>query len=169
MAGARGMLLTLALLATPLAQAQTFSLQVENDSLAYLVLRTDSTTDRWRLTFPVYQMCVGDVDGDGSKDAMVGVVKSTRFDPKLARRLFIFKNHKGRIRTLWMGSQLGGILHDFKFANGRVVSLQATTDGKYVVLEHEWRKFGLGAYRFIAKGVPYEDALEAFNALQPDD
>lgn len=159
------MLLGLAMLLGTLAQAQTFSLQVENDSLAYLVLRTDSTTDRWRLAFPVYQMCTGDVDGDGQEDALVGVVKSTRFDKKTARRLFIFKNHKGHIRPLWMGSQLGGILHDFKIVNGRVFTLQATTDEQYVVLEHVWRKFGLGAQRFIVKGVPHEEALQVFEHL----
>ena len=159
------MLLGLAMWLGTLAQAQTFSLQVENDSLAYLVLRTDSTTDRWRLAFPVYQMCTGDVDDDGQQDALVGVVKSTRFDKKAARRLFIFKNHKGHIRPLWMGSQLGGILHDFKIVNGRVFTLQATTDGQYVVLEHVWRKFGLGAQRFIVKGVPHEEALQVFEHL----
>ena len=159
------MLLGLAMWLGTLAQAQTFSLQVENDSLAYLVLRTDSTTDRWRLAFPVYQICTGDVDGDGQEDALVGVVKSTRFDKKTARRLFIFKNHKGHIRPLWMGSQLGGILHDFKIDNGRVFTLQATTDGQYVVLEHVWRKFGLGAQRFIVKGVPHEEALQVFEHL----
>ena len=106
-----------------LAHAQTFSLQVENDSLAYLILRTDSTTDRWRLAFPVYQMCTGDVDDDGQQDALVGVVKSTRF------------------------------------------TLQATTDGRYVVLEHVWRNFGLGAQRFVVKGVPHEEALRVFDNL----
>ena len=165
MATARRMLLGLAMWLGTLAQAQTFSLQVENDSLAYLVLRTDSTTDRWRLAFPVYQICTGDVDGDGQEDALVGVVKSTRFDKKTARRLFIFKNQKGHIRPLWMGSQLGGILHDFKIVNGRVFTLQATTDGQYVVLEHVWRKFGLGAQRFIVKGVPHEEALQVFEHL----
>ncbi|MBO4658988.1 MAG: hypothetical protein J5637_05145 [Prevotella sp.] len=160
---ARSMLLGIVAALCMTAQAQTFSLQVENDSLAYLVLTTDSTTDRWRLTFPVYRLCVGDVDGDGSDDAMVGVVKTTRFDNRMARRLFIFKNHKGRIRPLWMGSQLGGILHDFKFTDGHVVSLQATTDGLYVVLEHVWRKFGLGAHRFLAKGVTREEALAIFD------
>ncbi len=159
------MLLGLAMWLGTLAQAQTFSLQVENDSLTYLVLRTDSTTDRWRLAFPVYQICTGDVDGDGQEEALVGVVKSTRFDKKTARRLFIFKNHKGHIRPLWMGSQLGGILHDFKIVNGRVFTLQATTDGQYVVLEHVWRKFGLGAQRFIVKGVPHEEALQVFEHL----
>ena len=147
-----------------LAGAQTYSLETVNDSLSYLLLTTEKGTDRWRLTFPVYQMAVGDVDGDGSEDVLVGVVKTTRFDPVMARRLFIFKNHHGRIRALWMGSRLGGILEDFRFRNGHVVTLQSTTDGRYVVLEHEWRKFGLGALRFLASGVSREEALAAFNS-----
>jgi hypothetical protein len=62
-----------------------------------------------------------------------------------------------------MGSRLGGILHDFRFVDGHVVSLQATTDGRYVVLEHEWRKFGLGARRFLAKGVSLDEAMAVFD------
>ena len=45
--------------------AQRFSLETKGDSLSYLVLTTDSTTDRHRLPFPVYRFCTGDVDGDG--------------------------------------------------------------------------------------------------------
>ena len=143
--------------------AQRFSLETKGDSLSYLVLTTDSTTDRHRLPFPVYRFCTGDVDGDGNIDAMVGVVKTTRFDPVMAKRIFIFKNHRGRIRALWMGSRLGGILEDFLFsADGHVVSLQSTTDGRYAVLEHEWRKFGLGALRFLARGVARDEALACF-------
>lgn len=143
--------------------AQQFALQTVSDSLHYLLLTTDSTTDRHRLPFPVYQFDTGDVDGDGSVDALVGVVKSTRFHPVVAKRLFIFKNHHGRIRALWMGSRLGGILEDFRFSrSGHVVTLQTTTDDRYVVLEHEWRQFGLGARRFLARGVSREEALAVF-------
>jgi hypothetical protein len=142
--------------------AQTFSMESASDSLSYLVLTTDSTTDRHRLPWKVYQMCTGDVDGDGSVDALVGVVKTTRFDPTVAKRLFIFKNYKGRIRALWMGSRLGGILEDFRFSHGRVITLQSTTDGRYAVVEHVWRKFGLGFSRFVIENASREDALTAF-------
>ena len=60
-----------------------FTLKKEHDSLYWL--------NDWRLPYPVYQFQTGDVDGDGRADAMVGVVKSTRFYPEKARRLFIFK------------------------------------------------------------------------------
>lgn len=159
----RLMMLLMMCLWTILTMAQRFTLETVNDTLSYLVLTTDSTTDRHRLPFKVYQFCTGDVDGDGSEDALIGVEKTTRFDPVMARRLFIFKNHRGRIRALWMGSRLGGILRDFCFADGHVRTLQATTDGRYVVLEHEWRKFGLGARRFLAANVSHEAALSVFN------
>lgn len=158
-----GWLVVLLLACAACARAQRFTVETVSDSLSFLVLTTDSTTDRHRLPFPVYRFCTGDVDGDGSEDALVGVVKTTRFDPVMAKRLFIFKNYHGRIRALWMGSRLGGILEDFRFSSdGHVVTLQSTTDGRYVVLEHEWRRFGLGALRFLARGVSLEDALSVF-------
>ena len=147
-------------------QAQEFILEQKNDTLSYLVLHNGSSSYRWALKFPVYQFCTGDVDGDGVEDALVGVIKTTRFDPQVARRLFIFKNYKGKIRALWMGSHLGGILEDFRFVDGRVFTLQSTTDGKYVVLRHQWRKFGLGADEFLVKGVSREEALEVFEELK---
>lgn len=143
--------------------AQTYTLETVNDTLHYLVLHEEARTDRWRIAFPVYRMCEGDVNGDGTTEALVGVVKSTRFDKNVARRLFIFKNYHGHIRAMWMGSQLGGILQDFRFANGKVITLQSDANGQYAVLEHEWRDFGLGAKRFIAKNVTEEEAQKYFN------
>ncbi len=144
------------------ASAQIFSMEKVNHSLSYLILTTDSTIDRWRLPFPVYQFCVGDVDHDGNDDALVGVEKTTRFDSEIKKRLFIFKNYKGRIRALWMGSQLGGILEDFRVVDNHVVSLQTANDGKYAVLQHEWRKFGLGFKRFLISNVSREEAEKFF-------
>ena len=76
-------------------RAQAFGLQQENDSLYWLTATGGNKADGWRLTYPVYQFQTGDVDGDGSEDAMVGVIKGTRFYPQKARRLFIFKQIDG--------------------------------------------------------------------------
>ena len=60
-----------------------FTLKKTNDSLYWI--------NDFRLPYPVYQFQTGDVDGDGNIDAMVGVIKSTRFYSTKSRRIFIFK------------------------------------------------------------------------------
>lgn len=139
-----------------------FSLEQKNDTLSILTLRTDTTCDRWELPYSVYQFATGDVDGDGSIDAMVGVIKTTRYFKEKGRRLFIFKNYEGLVRPLWMGSKLGGILEDFRFIDGKIRSLECTTDGKYVVAEYRWDHFGMGFERFLLKNVTKEEAVECF-------
>jgi hypothetical protein len=140
-----------------------FALEQKNDTIAMVTLRTDSTYDHWTLPYPVYRFDTGDVDGDGSIDAMVGVIKSTRFHPEKGRRLFIFKNYHGLVRPLWMGSKLGGILDDFRFINGVIRSLELTADGRYVVAEYRWHHFGMDFERFLAKNVNRQEALNIFN------
>ena len=144
------------------AFGQEFSLEQKNDTLSFLTLKTDSTCDRWELPYPVYQFCTGDVDGNGSTDAMVGVVKSTRYYKEKGRRIFIFKNYNGYVRPLWMGSKLGGILEDFRFKDGLIRSLETTKDGKYVVAEYRWAHFGMGFERFLIKNVTREEAISIF-------
>ena len=111
----------------------------------------------------MYRFCTGDVDGDGSEDALVGVVKSTRYHKEIGRRLFIFHLVNGKARPLWMGSKLGGILQDFRFVDGFVRSLETTADGRYVVAEYRWDDFGLVFERFLVKNVDKETALSTFD------
>ena len=149
---------------TPLSECPQgqFSLQRKSDSLAILTLTTDSTSSQWTITEPVYRFCTGDVDGDGSVDAMVGVVRKTRYFREEGHRIWIFKNYHGLIRPLWMGSRLGGILQDFRFTDGKIRSLESTTDGKFVVAEYRWAHFGMGFERFLAKNVCRDEAIVIF-------
>ena len=171
-------------------RAQAFELRQENDSLYWLTATGGNKADGWRLAYPVYQFQTGDVNGDGSEDAMVGVIKKTRFYP-LGKRLFIFKqidgtNKKGepckKVRPLWLGSKLGGILEDFRFvapagtadtahtsdsANGdsmgRIRALESTADSLYVVSDYKWSGFGMKFERHIIKGVDKETATKYLN------
>ena len=150
------LLLLLFFTTTASGQSRLFSLSRTNDSLYHL--------NEWRIGYPVYRFDVGDVDGDGTDDALVGVVKSTRFYPEKARRIFIFHLVDGKVRPLWMGSKLGGILEDFRYTKGGIVrSLETTTDGKYVVAEYRWQGFGLRFERFVVKNTDKENALKYFN------
>ena len=140
---------------TAIATRGNFTLRKVHDSLYWL--------NDWKLPYPVYQFQTGDVNGDGSEDAMVGVIKSTRFYPEKARRLFIFKQVNGKPRALWMGSKLGGILEDFRFVDGKIRALESTTDSLYVVSDYKWDRFGMAFDQFIIKGVDQETAIKTFS------
>lgn len=142
------------------ARAQQFHLERHTDSLSVLCLGDD----RWMLRYPVYQFQTGDVDGDGSVDALVGVVKTTRYDSVCARRLFIFKGKRGKVRPLWMGSRLGGRLEDFRFVDGRVRSLEYGREGHYAVAEYEWQGFGLGFVRYLLREATADEARRRFES-----
>ena len=163
----------------------TFSLETLHDSLSWLCLRTaeregcgpagnsgrpagPKTVARWRLDYPVYRLATGDLDGDGKDEALVGVIRPTRFYPQPERRLFIFKQVNGKIRPMWMGSRLGGILCDFRFASPYVRTLQSTTDGKYVVADYTWDDFGLAFARFLTGAVSRKEAMEKFTSGSPE-
>ena len=143
-------------------EAQTFTLQRQTDSLYVLTLTTDSTRDQWRLPYPVYRMETGDVDGNGTIEALVGVIKPTRFYPEMGRRLFIFKNYEGLVRPMWLGSKLGGTLQDFHFRNGCVRSLETNAKGEYTVVEYRWSGFGVAFERYLIRNVSESKAREVF-------
>ncbi len=159
-------------------ESQGYELRKEHDSLYWLRATGGRKADEWRLPYPVYQFQTGDVDGDGSMDAMVGVIKKTRFYP-LGKRLFIFKQidakatasmHRRKlVRPLWLGSKLGGNLEDFRYVApadgdslGRIRALESTTDSLFAVSDYKWSGFGMKFDHLIIKGVDKETALKHF-------
>ena len=139
-----------------------FTLERKTDSLYVLTLTTDSTHYEWKLPYPVYRMETGDVDGNGTTEALVGVIKSTRFYPEGGRRLFVFKNYEGLVRPMWLGSKLGGTLQDFRFCNGLVRSLESNAKGEYSVAEYRWSGFGFAFERYLIRNVDEVKARETF-------
>jgi hypothetical protein len=130
-----------------------------------LQLETD-IIDYWDLPYPIYQFQTGDVNNDGHVDAIVGVTKITRFDSTLSNRIFIFKNYKGYVRPLWLGSRLSYPIIDFKFRENQkansVISLEQQSEYKYLVNEYKWYKFGLQYQSTIANQLDYEIAIKVF-------
>ena len=144
------------------SEAQTFSLERQTDSLYVLTLMTDSTRNQWQLPYPVYRMETGDVDDNGTIEALVGVIKPTRFYPEMGRRLFIFKNYEGLVRPMWLGSKLGGTLQDFHFRNGVVRSLETNARGEYTVAEYRWGGFGPKFERYLVRNTDETSARAIF-------
>ena len=141
-----------------------FVLEKVNDTLYNVVLETDSSRDVWELRHPVYRFCTGDIDGDSVVDAIVGVEKTTRFDPVVRRRVFMFRNVGGKIRPLWLGSRLGHAVVDFNVlkVNGetRLRSVEEEADGKFLVAEYCWGSFGVKFIRYICRDFEFDESME---------
>ena len=151
------------------AQQEGFMLTTENDSLHYVIYRSSEGVDRWKIPYPVYQFHVGDIDNNGIDEALVGVIKQTRFFP-LGRRIFIFKVFRNKVRPLWMGSRIGDPLLDFRIVEVegrhllRCLGQSETTQPLYTVADFCTKKFGVQFVRYRAKEVSYDQALQAFKA-----
>ena len=143
--------------------AQRYALRRVSETENYLQLKTGSTTNEWSLPYPVYQLQCGDVDGDGKEDAIVGVIKGSRFFPEVNKRMFIFKNVKGKIRPMWLGSKLGGLLQDFRLIDGIIRSIETSGDNRWFVAEWQWDDFGPAFIRFLIKDTDEHTARETFN------
>ncbi len=133
------------------AHAQHFDIVHKSDSLWVLTLSNDSgaVTGTWQLPYPVYRFATGDIDGDGSTDAVVGVFKASRYFPTASRRVFIFKNFCGHVRPLWLGSRLGGDLVDFAVVGSAIRAIEQTSQG-YAVSNYTWSGFGMGYHSLVA-------------------
>ena len=164
--------LILVCLIAHVAWGQTFCLVQQGDSFASLVLESDGGRDIWKLPYPTYAFATADIDGDGSTDALVGVIKPTRFDPRTEPRLFVFRNVHGRIRPLWLGSRLCGQLHNFRAAPQHSTPRRAATDiltlerdrhGTWFVGRYAWQSFGFTQVSTLITNASRQAAETVFN------
>ncbi len=129
--------------------------------------------DEWKLPYPVYNFQIADADNDGQGDIWVGVIKETRFDKNLRKRLFLFKIIEGKIRPLWLGSRMSKPLVDFAPAylidslnenNKKCIirTIEQEKNGKFLVANYQWQKFGI---EFINYEIREIDSLGARNFL----
>jgi hypothetical protein len=124
-------------------------------------------TNSWPLKYDVFNIDTGDINNDNSTDILVGVIKSTRFDPVSRKRLFIFKLFEGYIRPLWLGSRVSQPLVDFKFINdypeGKIRTIESEKDGSCLVAEYHWIGFGLGFMHYLAREISIQTAYKILN------
>ncbi len=147
------------------AQTDTFALERVCDTLHVLRLGDSG----WPLPFPVYRFETADVNGDGSTDAIVGVIKSTRYDPVVRRRVFVFKNYRGHVRPLWLGSRLGQPVVDFRFMarDGVLRVLETERSGLFLVAEYRWRAFGMEFVRYLGREMTEENGRRLLDPPRP--
>lgn len=130
----------------------TIRLAEQSDTLSVIEYWVeDSLLSTWKLKYPVYQFCCGDMTGDDIPEIAVGVVKTTKYSQVMARRLFLFKLfNEELIRPLWLSSRVAHRLVDFTIEpDGRVRTSEVKADGTPVSVRYERRGFGLKFVEYI--------------------
>jgi len=125
------------------------------------------TVSTWRLNYPVYQFDCADITNDGLPEIAVGVIKPTRFDPIVRKRLFLFKLYDTcYVRPLWLGSKVSFPLVDFRLMdtkNGqRIRTIEQESENQFVVAEYCYKTFGLEWICYIKRGITKQKAETLF-------
>jgi hypothetical protein len=122
----------------------------------------------WKINYKTYRFDCADVDGDGTDDILLGVIKVTRFDTVKRKRIFIFKLVEGCIRPLWLGSKVSQPLEDFKVikdgAKNVVRTIEVEENGNFLVAEYKWKGFGLTFIRYRGRNLNTNAANNLFNS-----
>ena len=128
-----------------------------------LIDHAGKTTDQIIFRYTPYALDVADVNRDGKTDVLVGLIKSTEFDPIERKRLFILRIDDTQLRPLWLGSKVCQDLINFKALEGGFVqTLEKTQKGNYAIGLYEWQGFGLTLINYIHNEIQYADASKIF-------
>ena len=106
---------------------------------------------------------VGDVEGDGSPEAIVALRKKARFDPVLENRLHVYAIEDGQCVPLWRGTRLAGRFERIAVDGDRVLALERVRAGRRVAW-YRWHGFGYLRERTLwqGRGLPTGKLLAMF-------
>jgi len=96
-----------------------------------------------------WKLCIVDIDGDGSKEILVGVYKKSLHDPIMAKRLFIYKWNGKRLLPFWLSSRLTRRFTDFTAADidkdgkAEVFALEVGSNNTHRISMYKIAPFGM--------------------------
>lgn len=140
------------------------SLKASSDSTYILQMNVNGELhSEWPLNYPVYRFDYGDITNNGIPEIAVGVIKSTRFDPKPAKRLFLFRiTDEYYIRPLWLGSRVSQPLVDFCISDEKdsayIRTIEREQSGKFMVARYYWKGFGIAFNDYVEREITEDKA-----------
>jgi len=131
-----------------------------------LVLAGPGGTQRTTLPYPVHSLELGDLDGDGSVDVLVGVTKSNRHDPAMRRRIQVWTRGEDRLKPVWLGTKLVAELRECRIVarpGGRrdLLSLETRGNG-WLTARLKWSGFGFVTDSMLVDGADSSRAAAAW-------
>lgn len=131
-----------------------------------LALSGPGGTQRTTMPHPVHSLELGDLDGDGNVDVLVGVTKSNRHDPEMRRRIQVWTRGEDRLRPVWLGTKLVAELRECRIAarqDGRKDLFSLETRGKdWLVARLKWSGFGFVMDSTLVDGADSSRATAAW-------
>jgi hypothetical protein len=94
---------------------------------------------------------VGDVEGDGSPEAVVALRKRAKFDPVVENRLHVYAIEDGQCVPVWRGTRLAGRFERIAVDGDRVLALERTGRGRRVAW-YRWHGFGYRLEKTLWQG-----------------
>ena len=144
-------------------------IQKESDSLYHIVkINEHNDSTFWELPYPVYQCKYADINHDGQKEVIVGVIKPTRMDSISRKRIFVFKHIEDYIRPLWLGSRFGMPVEDFNVSSEgpeRLLVMEIEKEKNFAVAVYEWDRFGFKFIKYEKRNGSFSQANSLIHEL----
>ncbi len=119
---------------------------------------TGCVLDKLMFSEPLFQLRTGDLNRDGSEEIFLGIIKKTKFDPEVKKRMFIFYVDSLRLRPLFLSSRLSSEILDF--AASRRKKNQIVT-----IEKSDTNTFTIGLYGRLDFGFIFKGYQRSYNSL----
>ena len=112
-------------------------------------------TFNMRARWKPWSVTTADLDGDGRREIVVAMYKSTRYIPQPHNCLFVYRYDGRQVYPLWLGSTMGRPFTAFIFCRAtdntrdRLVTLDIGLDGRRCLTIHRWTGFGFHKERSL--------------------
>ena len=127
----------------------------------------DSSLSSLMYKYDIYRLEKGDINGDGSIDVLIGIIKPARFDPVVRRRLFILQIDQNTLRPLWLGTKMCRELVDFTVCKvhklDQIKTIEKESNGLFCIGLYSWSQFGLSLIKYLKSNITLVNAEEELN------